>query len=503
MATTSGLCKVSGKVLKIGSSANAPEIVLPNTVDFSQFERGIVAPAGENNPITRLIREYGEEPFYSSVAAVNAYFGRSEVRSLITERDQPILSERIRSDVIFTPIEVANFTISLGYTPNTLSIATTVVSLSFINLFENFYTQNFTRNTLGSFCSILPNIFGAVGVFFTALQSLDTTIQSLKNFALNFSLSSLLSRLKNSVLSIIDKTVAQVKSTLQNFSLARVSSGSTAQTLNQNEEIYGNFQRTKTSCLAFCEQENVDNYKSGIEKLIDYAMSLFKNPTIQEVQFLLYRFCSFAGLIENSISSLRNPLDNMVNTYTGAVTTIQTNSSRNTTRAQRAGAVRYDNQVRQTGINTGQELYQEAGNPPPLTAEDYEDITPWNNGRGDNRITFVGASFSDRRIGRDGWDKLNPRVKTQLMRVQQEFGKQLKLVSGFRSREYNDALRARGVRAARNSYHISGMAVDVTWDGFNRQSMERFIDISLRNGFRGIGRYSSFVHIDIGPRREW
>jgi hypothetical protein len=505
MATTSGLCKVSGRVLKIGTSSSIEEIILPDTVDFTQFEQGIVALSGDNNPITRLTREYGEESFYLSVAAVNSYFARDEVKSLITERDQPILYDRTRGETIFTPIEVANFIISSGYTPSTLSVATSVVSLNLVNQFESFYTANFTRKSMGGFCSILPNIFGAVGAFFTTLQTLSATINSLKNFALNFSLSALLSQLKEKILGIIDSVVSKVKSTLENFSLARVTSELVQKAIVIREDIFANFQRTKTSCLSFCDKENVDNYKSGIEKLIDYAMSLFKNPTIEDVQFLLYRFCGFAGLIENAISGLTNPLDNAVSSYAAAVSTLQSNSSRNTSRAQRAGAVRYDNQVRQSGINTGQELYQQAGNPPPLTAEDYEDITPWNDGKGDNRITFSGNSFRDTRpgLGRECWEQLNPRVKTQLMKLQKEFGKQLILVSAFRPRWYNDELRARGVAAAKNSLHIAKIAVDVSWSGFNNATKEEFIRAALRNGFTGIGRYSSFVHVDIGPRREW
>jgi hypothetical protein len=509
VSTTSGLCKVSGKVLKIGTSSSASdidieEIVLPDTADFSQFEQGIISLPGENNPITKLSKEYGEEVFDSSVRAVNTYFSRQEVRNLITEEKFPILFKRVSSEIIFTPIEVANFTLSLGYTPTSLTVSTSIVSINLLNQFESFYTQNFTKNTIGSFCAILPSVFGAVGIFFTALQALDAASQALKNFALNFSLSSLLSRLKNGVLSIIDKTVEQVKSTLENFSLANVISQLQSTVVKISEDIYANFQRIKTLCLSFCDEENVKNYKSAIQKLIDYATSIFKNPTIQEVQFLLYRFCSFAALIENSISSLRNPLDAFVNAYTETVSILQSSSSRNTARAINAGAVRYDIRVRQSGINIGQELYQQAGNPPPLTASDYEDITPWNNGRGDSRITFVGNSFSDPRVGRDGWDKVNPTVKTNLMRVQREFGRQLRIVSGYRPREYNDALRARGVGAAKESLHISGLAVDVNWSGFNAQTKRQFIDIALRNGFRGIGgSYSSFVHIDIGPRRSW
>lgn len=504
MAITSGLCKVSGRVLKIGTSSDVQEIVLPDTVDFSQFERGIVA-LPSNDPIARLIKEYGETPFYSAVAAVNLFFLRAEVRSLIKEAGQPILYNRIQTETVFTPIEVANFIIGMGYTPFTLSIATTVISINLINEFEGFYTQNFTKNTIGSFCSILPNIFGAVGAFFTVLQTLDTTIQSLKNFALNFSLSELLSKLKNNILSIIDKVVSQVKSIIENFSLSNVISKSIQQVVKINEAIFANFQKLKTSALAFFDTQNVDNYKSGIEKLIDYAMSIFKSPTIQEVQFLLYRFCSFAALIENAIFSLKNPLEAYVNSYTETVSILQSNSSRNTTRATAAGAVRYDNQVRQTGINTGNELYEQAGNPPLLNAEDYEDITPWNDGKGDSRITFDGNSFRDKRpgLGRACWDELNPKVKAQLMRVQKEFGRQLILVSAVRPKFYNDELRARGVGAAKNSLHIAKIAVDVKWSGFNNATKEEFIRIALRNGFTGIGRYSSFVHVDIGPRREW
>jgi hypothetical protein len=504
VSTTSGLCKVSGRILKIGSSSEIEEIILPDTTDFSQFEQGIIALPGENNPITKLSKEYGEAVFDSSVRAVNTYFARQEVKNLITEQKFPILFKRVSSETLFTPIEVANFTLSLGYTPVTLVIETSIVSDNLLNQFESFYTQNFTKDTIGGFCAILPSVFGAVGIFFTALQALDATSQALKNFALNFSLSSLLSQLKNGVMTIIDKTVAQVKTAIQNFSLAKVISQIQSTVVKISENIYANFQRMKTLALAFCDEESVKSYKNAIQKLIDYATSLFKNPTIEEVQFLLYRFCSFAALIENAISSLKNPLNAFVNAYAETVSILQSNSSRNTVRATRAGAVRYDVQVRQTNINIGQELYEQVGYPSPLTAFDYEDVTPWNNGRGDARIIFVGDSFFDPRVGRDGWDKVNPVVKTNLMRVQREFGRQLRINSGYRSREYNDSLRARGRGAAKNSLHISGLAVDVSWLGFNTQTKNRFIDIALRNGFRGIGRsYSTFVHIDIGPRRTW
>jgi hypothetical protein len=507
---TSGLCNRRNCVTRVSTSGEVVELEIPAAIDIGQFDTsnvssllnlyqtGIVSSPGDNDPITRVTREYGSDPFYSSVSAINQYFLREDVRNLITVADHPLLSERIGTDIAFTPVEISEFILSFGYTPLSLSVTSTVTSVKLVNEFEAFYTKNFTQSTMGSFCSLLPNIFGAIGVFFFALDNVKDLVNKLKNFSLSFSLKALIDQLKNNILKVIDKAIDKVKNIIENFSIENIISE--IQTV-VTERIGAQFQKIKETAMKFFDPANVENFKKKIEALIDYASNVFKNPSIEDIQFLLFRFCGFISQIENGINAVKNPLDDFSNSYKNAISVTAANSARNTVRAVTAGAIRYEQPVRDAGINTSRDNYVAAGNIPPLGSEDYMNITPWNNGQGDSRIKFIGRWPTV--LGRDGWERVDPRARAMLMKVQSQFGRQLNVNSGYRSPEYNASLNG----SAKNSYHMQGMALDISWSGINPTTREEFVRIARAQGFRGIGRYGpsagNFVHIDIGPERTW
>lgn len=74
------------------------------------------------------------------------------------------------------------------------------------------------------------------------------------------------------------------------------------------------------------------------------------------------------------------------------------------------------------------------------------------------------------------------------------------LYSGYRSPAYNRLLAKRDGHVARNSFHTKGMAADVALSGVPMGELERF---ARSLGVGGVGRYSEFVHLDIGPVRHW
>lgn len=79
----------------------------------------------------------------------------------------------------------------------------------------------------------------------------------------------------------------------------------------------------------------------------------------------------------------------------------------------------------------------------------------------------------------------------------------IEILSGYRTKATNDALRASGTtNAAEHSQHIEGKAIDIRVPGVAASEL-RDAALSLNAG--GVGYYPAgqFVHVDTGPVREW
>jgi uncharacterized protein YcbK (DUF882 family) len=80
-------------------------------------------------------------------------------------------------------------------------------------------------------------------------------------------------------------------------------------------------------------------------------------------------------------------------------------------------------------------------------------------------------------------------------------GKLIKMESGYRSPEYNTALRNGGRNVARTSIHIDGMALDFSIDGVNGRKLWEII---RSKDCCGIGYYGgASVHLDAARPRFW
>jgi uncharacterized protein YcbK (DUF882 family) len=79
----------------------------------------------------------------------------------------------------------------------------------------------------------------------------------------------------------------------------------------------------------------------------------------------------------------------------------------------------------------------------------------------------------------------------------------IEVLSGYRTKETNDALRESGAtNAAEHSQHIEANALDLRVPGV---PAVRLRDAALSLGAGGVGYYpkGQFVHVDTGPPREW
>jgi uncharacterized protein YcbK (DUF882 family) len=108
-----------------------------------------------------------------------------------------------------------------------------------------------------------------------------------------------------------------------------------------------------------------------------------------------------------------------------------------------------------------------------------------------------------RSAGDKGEGKVSLRLIELVSHMQRISGvKALTLLSGYRRPEYNEGLRAKGVRAAGGSLHTEGLAADVA---FPRTKL-RDLWMKLRAlDCCGAGYYQKegFLHIDVGRPRFW
>ncbi|MEW6246368.1 MAG: DUF882 domain-containing protein [Nitrospirota bacterium] len=88
--------------------------------------------------------------------------------------------------------------------------------------------------------------------------------------------------------------------------------------------------------------------------------------------------------------------------------------------------------------------------------------------------------------------------------VQKQVGsdREIRVVSGYRSPEYQALLIRMGRRVARHSLHVQGQAIDFFIPGVNLRTV-RETALKLKCG--GVGYYprKRFVHLDSGPFRWW
>lgn len=74
------------------------------------------------------------------------------------------------------------------------------------------------------------------------------------------------------------------------------------------------------------------------------------------------------------------------------------------------------------------------------------------------------------------------------------------LFSGYRSPTYNRMLCCEDARVANHSYHLKGMAADITLEGVSKRDI---VKVAKRLKLGGVGIYDDFVHLDVGPWRTW
>jgi len=98
--------------------------------------------------------------------------------------------------------------------------------------------------------------------------------------------------------------------------------------------------------------------------------------------------------------------------------------------------------------------------------------------------------------------RIDPAVVDLLCDVRRSVGTDapIRIISGYRSPEYNDRLRRQGRGVVQHSLHTQGLAIDFAVPGY---SSAQLATAARSFSVGGVGTYPDFVHIDTGRVRHW
>ena len=88
--------------------------------------------------------------------------------------------------------------------------------------------------------------------------------------------------------------------------------------------------------------------------------------------------------------------------------------------------------------------------------------------------------------------------------LREAFGAPLRVASGYRCQEHNDAVSASG--RLQDPPHVAGLAADIAIAG---EQARRLVGLAIDRGFAGIGidqtgeRTTRFIHLDMAPSSYW
>jgi uncharacterized protein YcbK (DUF882 family) len=93
---------------------------------------------------------------------------------------------------------------------------------------------------------------------------------------------------------------------------------------------------------------------------------------------------------------------------------------------------------------------------------------------------------------------INPHLIELLEKIQQHFGKDVQINSGYRTPSYNAGLRSRSKSkgVAKNSQHMYGNAADIVIKGVTPTEIYNFVD-TFHQGGMGLYLKNNFVHVDV------
>ena len=484
--------------------------------------------------------QYADSPFFDEIETLIDNFEGTTVYKSFQTIDQSLLTKNAIAINSFVAVQINNPSVdfktiypNLAERLEKLSYITTTELIDFYDYsytnqheFENyvltrnptlvlkdlegFYSpQNMSETAMGAFCALVPNIFATLSTvknIFSEIKDygndFSAILQKIQTGIDGFSVAASLDKLKAGILALVDTLIENIKNKKDNFTKSIRSFMGNSYTHNQGSSLEraANLAKKVEECTSESAKKSL---KERIAGLISHAASTFQNLELEEIQFLILRFCDFIGEMEKVFDHMLRPLDDMQNSYLTSYTVLKNAGNVRTARAISAGAIRYDYETTDAGAATIRSTVSTRSGPSEsgtgsavtgITARPrrVDNVTPEEASiimtdytydkviAGTNFIKYAPGPQSNAE-GSAGWNNVLLPEKVMLLRLAKTWGRQIRINSAWRT------------FGAPRSWHKSGQAFDLS---ITPSDHDEFALLAFEQGFGGFGSYPTFIHID-------
>lgn len=478
-----------------------------------------------------FIQSYSSEATENPLVRAEARFGPSlyitlnSVNQLLNSANlvkYPDLSERINRGNVGA-LEFVDFMEETNYTPPVIDGQLTLGTDNLLFQLDGYYKNTFSNSILGGFCKQIEGVFGAIDAFFDIVDTIQGFISDALSFITRIKNNSffkdvkekglaeaLIKVIKRKIIDVIEQTWRKVAETIRNFNLLNYVN--CAENFI-NENIAKRGRQIQDDAEAIMNDDNKETLKDRIEKLFDYAVSLFDRKGLAEIQYLVLRFCSFISNIEALINEVKRPSQNFALKYEQIVNRLGRASNSASALFVKRGAKRYPTAVRKqnaeilkekwsagvTAAETGDESEnsyptpsgKKPKSPPAVTCKEINNIPTFKviESGGSNIFAFPNGKegFCD---GESAWKEMDCNFVVKIMRVQAVIGKTFNITSAWRSSQCN-----KNVGGVEGSWHMAKKAFDISTNNLNSDDIILMRSLLALYNLELIA-YSSHIHIE-------
>lgn len=466
-------------------------------------------------------------------STVTAQFNQYLSSEFISLDDYPTIENRINLGP-FTGAEVATFLgrykydidgvierlgFEIGCLTCPVKVKTFVATPSTISMmahFDDFLDHNVAAATSGNFCNAFSDTFVKLSQLYNLASSTAKTIDELKN--IDASGKEILSELVNKFTWIIDSISSTMsgRAELLLGALRNIDRLPTyvAATIFNEYVFTSEFYQNAAMILVI---------KQKVEELVAGTAGQYEQTTPEVIALTVFRACQIMNIVDNymmsPINNLQNSVDNVENMFnaTNASFSIDRIAAGSTgafnispDEALRLRSISYKNHAggasqpsRRGGLTSPNRptikrpssnelidantftIVRNSSGVPTRVYNKWFELSP--------KVIEVGYKYNDDNTYAltCGWTEVKTHVWAKAAQLSDRLGAQLYINSAFRSPSKNASLNG----AAKHSWHMTGLALDISTRSTNFTT-EDFVRHANLVGFKGIGYYSTFIHVD-------